>query len=235
MKEPKDKPGEKLGTPPNSVLFGMFLLDKKKINHQVLEAALNIQKKEDSSTLRASHRLLGQILIDDFHAFKDRVELSHYLTQFNDYKAEMEQLLYDANIRKEVMEEWEKHYRITHAAFSNVPSPVEDKKTGKHGFVMFRTGKVVGEVKYKQTWPFDEYKHKLALVMNDRGKLGMVNTDGEEVVPLMFDQMIEKHDAMLGVLRKGKSESYVPFPFKGFGRESSKRSAIKGIFEYEER
>lgn len=94
MKESKDD----IGSTPNSILFGMFLVDKKKINLEKLEAALNIQKKEDSSTLRQSHRLLGQILMDDFHIFKDRIELQKYLNDFNEYKVQMEQIKYEARI-----------------------------------------------------------------------------------------------------------------------------------------
>ena len=84
------------GTVPNTVLFGQFLVDQKKITREILARALAKQKYEESKTLRDSHRLLGQILLEDFHVFKDRVELNHYLIKFNEYKVEIEQIMFEA-------------------------------------------------------------------------------------------------------------------------------------------
>jgi len=84
--------------PDGNVLFGQFLVERKKLKKEVLDIALDRQKKEDSDTLRRSHRLLGQILTDDFHVFRNRVELQHYLNDFNEYKKEVETILSDARI-----------------------------------------------------------------------------------------------------------------------------------------
>jgi hypothetical protein len=84
--------------PDGNILFGQFLIERKKINKEVLEAALDQQKKEDSDILRRSHMLLGQILIEDFHSFRNRVELQHYLNDFVEYKKEVETILSEARI-----------------------------------------------------------------------------------------------------------------------------------------
>jgi hypothetical protein len=90
--------------PSNRLLFGQFLIEKKKINQAKLEAAIEIQKKEDSATLRESHRLLGTILLEDFHVFINRVELNHYLQEFNDFREEVEARLYKAKIESDKKE-----------------------------------------------------------------------------------------------------------------------------------
>ncbi len=71
-------------------LFGQFLIEKRKINEVVLEKALDIQNLETKDTLRASHRLLGEILMDDFNVFSSRVELSRLLIEFSDFKSHLE-------------------------------------------------------------------------------------------------------------------------------------------------
>jgi hypothetical protein len=73
--------------PPDKVLFGQYLVEQKKITPDILKRALQIQEKEGGSArLRESHRLLGQILLEDFHVFKNRVELNRYIVEFNEYK-----------------------------------------------------------------------------------------------------------------------------------------------------
>jgi hypothetical protein len=81
---------------PGSILFGQFLLDQKKTTKEILEQALKKQSHEDSLRLRESHRLLGQILLDDFGVFESRVELNHFLTRFNEFKSEMERIMFEA-------------------------------------------------------------------------------------------------------------------------------------------
>ena len=71
-------------------LFGQFLIEKRKINQVILEKALDIQNLETKDSLRTSHRLLGEILIDDFNVFKSRVELNRYLIEFNEFKSQLE-------------------------------------------------------------------------------------------------------------------------------------------------
>lgn len=71
-------------------LFGQFLIEKRKINESILEKALNVQNLESKETLRQSHRLLGEILMDDFNVFSNRVELNRLLIEFNDFKADLE-------------------------------------------------------------------------------------------------------------------------------------------------
>ena len=80
----------------SSILFGQFLLDQKKVTKETLDRALEKQAREDSSTLRESHRLLGSILLEDFSVFKNRVELNKYITKFNSFKEEMEAIMYEA-------------------------------------------------------------------------------------------------------------------------------------------
>jgi hypothetical protein len=84
--------------PSNRLLFGQFLIEKKKINQAKLDAAIEIQKKEDSATLRDSHRLLGTILLEDFHVFINRIELNHYLQEFGSFREDVEARLYKAKI-----------------------------------------------------------------------------------------------------------------------------------------
>lgn len=88
----------KFQMPDGNILFGQFLVERKKLKKETLELALAMQKKEDSDILKRSHRLLGQILTDDFKVFRNRVELQHYLNDFNEYKKEVENILFDARI-----------------------------------------------------------------------------------------------------------------------------------------
>lgn len=83
---------------PNAILFGQYLLEKKKVDKETLEKAVRIQSNEDSSTLKESHRLLGQILLDDFSVFANRVELNKYIIHFAEFKAQMEKAMYEAQI-----------------------------------------------------------------------------------------------------------------------------------------
>lgn len=125
-----------------------------------------------------------------------------------------------------------KKYEVTHAAFVDVPTPIMDKSTNKHGFAMFDSGRIVGEIKYSKTWPFDA-RFSLALVADDRGKVGMVNTEGKEIIPTAFDQMREHTTKMGGVFFGVKdAEIYFnPKTGKMLGA-SSKRGVIKGIFSH---
>jgi predicted signal transduction protein with EAL and GGDEF domain len=71
-------------------LFGQFLIERRKINEAILEQALNTQNQESKETLRQSHRLLGEILLDDFNVFSSRVELNRLLIEFNTFKSMLE-------------------------------------------------------------------------------------------------------------------------------------------------
>ncbi len=71
-------------------LFGQFLIEKRKINDVILEKALDIQNLEMKETLRQSHRLLGEILMDDFDVFSSRVELNRLLIEFKTFKSQLE-------------------------------------------------------------------------------------------------------------------------------------------------
>jgi hypothetical protein len=73
-----------------SSLFGQFLIEKRKVNEVILGKALDIQNLESKETLRRSHRLLGEILMDDFNVFSSRVELNRLLIEFNDFKSQLE-------------------------------------------------------------------------------------------------------------------------------------------------
>lgn len=79
--------------PPATILFGQYLLDRKKIDFNTLRSALLIQTKEKEQRLRESCRLLGHILLEEFNVFKNRVELMKYLQEFIIYKAEIEMAL----------------------------------------------------------------------------------------------------------------------------------------------
>ena len=57
---------------------------------KLLNKALNIQNLESKTTLRDSHRLLGEILMDDFNVFSSRVELNRLLIEFTTFKAQLE-------------------------------------------------------------------------------------------------------------------------------------------------
>ncbi len=74
----------------SSSLFGQFLIEKRKVNEVILGKALDIQNLESKETLRRSHRLLGEILMDDFNVFSSRVELNRLLIEFNDFKSQLE-------------------------------------------------------------------------------------------------------------------------------------------------
>jgi hypothetical protein len=77
--------------PEPRLLFGQFLLEKKKVTREILKKALFQQEHAaGSSTIKESHRFLGQILLEDFGVFKNRVELNHFLINFNEYKDKIE-------------------------------------------------------------------------------------------------------------------------------------------------
>ena len=77
--------------PEPRLLFGQFLLEKEKVTKDTLVRALQKQQHEgESNTVRESHRFLGQILLEDFGIFKNRVDLNHYLIEFKDYKSAIE-------------------------------------------------------------------------------------------------------------------------------------------------
>src|SRR6056297_1757444 len=71
--------------PVKNLMFGQFLVEKKKITQDDLFNALKIQSKEKGD-LKKSHRLLGTILLDDLGLIKSRVELNRLLTEFEEYK-----------------------------------------------------------------------------------------------------------------------------------------------------
>lgn len=72
--------------PAPNLLFGQFLIEKKIIDEPTLFSALKIQVKEKDSTIKQSHRLLGQILLEEFKAFDSRIELNNAINQFVEYK-----------------------------------------------------------------------------------------------------------------------------------------------------
>ncbi len=95
VKTKNNPPGEKASIGPmkqaaDRSLFGQFLIEKKKINEIILEQALDTQNLESKETLRRSHRLLGEILMDDFNVFSSRVELNRLLIEFGTFKAQLE-------------------------------------------------------------------------------------------------------------------------------------------------
>lgn len=71
--------------PVKNLMFGQFLVEKRKITQDELFSALKIQAKEKGD-LKKSHRLLGTILLDDLKLIKSRVELNRLLTEFEEYK-----------------------------------------------------------------------------------------------------------------------------------------------------
>jgi len=87
--------GEKIAIGPvkqaaDRSLFGQFLIENRKITEQILEQALEMQNLEGKETLRKSHRLLGEILMDEFNVFSSRVELNRLLIEFNSFKSRLE-------------------------------------------------------------------------------------------------------------------------------------------------
>lgn len=79
--------------PSDKLLFGQFLIKKKKLNQETLEKALLIQEKEtDNNIVRDSHRLLGQILLEEFGLFKNRLELNNYIIEFKAFKEQLESI-----------------------------------------------------------------------------------------------------------------------------------------------
>lgn len=68
-------------------VFGEWLVRRGRLKPEVLEAALAIQNREKSDILRGSPRLLGQILLNDFRVFRNRIELNSALVDFEKVKA----------------------------------------------------------------------------------------------------------------------------------------------------
>jgi len=83
-------------------VFGEWLVRKGRLKPEVLEAALAIQNKERSDILRGSPRLLGQILLDDFKVFHNRMDLNSVLVDFEKVKAAILVRKEALNIRDEL-------------------------------------------------------------------------------------------------------------------------------------
>ena len=83
-------------------VFGEWLVRKRRLKPEVLEAALEIQNKEKSDILRGSPRLLGQILLDDFKVFQNRMELNSALVAFEKVKTAISVRKEALNIRDEL-------------------------------------------------------------------------------------------------------------------------------------
>lgn len=71
--------------PVKNLMFGQFLVEKKKITQDDLFQSLKVQSKEKGD-LKTSHRLLGTIIMDDLGLIKNRVELQRLLKEFEEYK-----------------------------------------------------------------------------------------------------------------------------------------------------
>lgn len=76
--------------PPKNLMFGQFLIEKRKIRQSDLYQALKIQTREKGD-LKKSHRLLGTILMEDFGLIKNRLELSQLLKEFEEYREWVEE------------------------------------------------------------------------------------------------------------------------------------------------
>ncbi len=87
---------QEIKLPPDRVLFGQYLIEEKKIDERTLAEALGIQMQESHEVLRESHRLLGQILYEDFKIFSNRLELNKWVTDFHKYKNRIETMYVEA-------------------------------------------------------------------------------------------------------------------------------------------
>ena len=97
----KDLPPEQkdlVVVPPDNILFGQYLIETKIVKKEIIEKALRKQDEEKNSTMKSSHRLLGQILMDDFGIFNSRLELNNHLKRYAHYKAKMEEIYFEAKI-----------------------------------------------------------------------------------------------------------------------------------------
>ena len=74
---------------PDTLLFGQFLIEKRKINKTILDKAMETQKDEK---ITDHHRMLGSILLNDFGVFTGRVELQRYLREFEVYKEQVREM-----------------------------------------------------------------------------------------------------------------------------------------------
>lgn len=91
-----------ISPPPERILFGQFLIDKRRINKTTLGYALNTQERERMSD---KPRMLGAILLNDFNVFKNRMELQRFLREFEEYKRLMQGIYDEANSIPEYVEE----------------------------------------------------------------------------------------------------------------------------------
>lgn len=75
------------------MLFGQYLVEKKKITKTILFKALQTQKEEKISN---SPRMLGSILLNDFKIFENRIELRRVLKDFEKYQDKMREMYLEA-------------------------------------------------------------------------------------------------------------------------------------------
>lgn len=80
---------------PDRLLFGQFLIEKKIITKATLDKAIEIQK---SDNITDHPRMLGSILLNDFHVFDNRVELQRYLKEFEGYRDHIRDIYITAKI-----------------------------------------------------------------------------------------------------------------------------------------
>ena len=78
---------------PDRLLFGQFLIDNEKTSPAILEKALDIQKVEHMSD---TPRMLGNILLNDFNVFNDRMQLQNCLKKFDTFQLEMKNIFLEA-------------------------------------------------------------------------------------------------------------------------------------------
>jgi len=77
----------------DKMLFGQYLVEKKKITKTILFKALQTQKEEKISN---SPRMLGSILLNDFKIFENRIELRRVLKDFEKYQDKMREMYLEA-------------------------------------------------------------------------------------------------------------------------------------------
>jgi predicted RNase H-like nuclease (RuvC/YqgF family) len=74
---------------PDKLLFGQFLMERRKVTQNVLDQAIEIQQQEK---IADHYRMLGNILLHDFNVFNDRIDLKNHLKEFEAYKEEIREM-----------------------------------------------------------------------------------------------------------------------------------------------
>lgn len=85
-----------MSNPSDTTLFGRFLIENRIISEETFTKALEKQMHESIKNFSSeSYRFIGNILLEDFGVFKDRLQLHRVYLEFLKYKEYIQKQHYE--------------------------------------------------------------------------------------------------------------------------------------------